>query len=534
MLGRLLGRPKAPWLVVELRPQLVEFPKPVSALLSMLPGLQERAPTSLDALRRLAKKVGDDPKIRGVAFVVPNMQTGWAGAKAVRDVFTTLRDAGKEVVVYLPEGGATAELYIGTAADRLYLSPQASLICLGVGAETRYYRGLLDKLGVELEPFAHGEFKTAMETLVRDSMSDAQREQVDALLSTLDAELRISMRSRGLDEAQVDAVFEHGFVRGPAAVEFGLADGLGYRDELPTILGVDKKQLMGAGRYLAFHGAEFMRGIRREPFIAVVEVHGAIGAPQSAKKVIASLRAARADSRVRGVVLHVDSPGGSALTSDLIHREVVRLKEKKPVVAYMGNVAASGGYYVSAPTDAIVAQPVTITGSIGVVSAALHAGGLLEKLGVKTEVVRKAPHADMFSLARTVDESERAILEREMKEFYESFVELVAEGRGRPTAAIEAVAQGRVWSGTDALGRGLVDRLGGIDVAGDEVRTRVGDESLALQRFESKRLDVAVPEPPSAPQAIAQLISPELAQVWPLLASRERVLLLALDVPRLR
>ncbi len=200
----------------------------------------------------------------------------------------------------------------------------------------------------------------------------------------------------------------------------------------------------------------------------------------------------------------------------------------------MGDVAASGGYYVAAPTDAIIAQPVTITGSIGVLSAGLHAGALLEKLGIRTEVIRLAPHADMFSPARRLDQAERDMLAREMREFYDSFVELVATGRGRPTAAIDEVARGRVWSGRDAFERGLVDQLGGMEVALAEIRKRASDPDLDLRLVEARRLDLPPAEPPPQPVVLASLLAPELAALWPLLASEERVLLYAPDIPAIR
>jgi len=230
-------------------------------------------------------------------------------------------------------------------------------------------------------------------------------------------------------------------------------------------------------------------------------------------------------------VLHVDSPGGSALASDRIHREVLRLSEKKPVVACFGDVAASGGYYVAAPAHAIVAQPVTITGSIGVVTAKVVASELLDAIGVRTETLRTAPHADMFSASRELTDEEHDIIDRETAGFYRVFVDVVAEGRGRSAEEIDGLARGRVWSGADAYARGLVDRLGGLGDALDEVRRRTGLPERIARRLEPRRvrprsLEVPAPEPPAA-----AALGPELRGLLTVLSSGDRVLLWA-PVPR--
>jgi protease-4 len=249
---------------------------------------------------------------------------------------------------------------------------------------------------------------------------------------------------------------------------------------------------------------------------------------------------ARRDRFAVGVVLHVNSPGGSALASDQIYREIVRLREKKPVVTCMGDVAASGGYYVAAPTDAIVADATTITGSIGVVTARVVARELFDTLGIKSETIRMAPHADMLSPSRDMSVDERAIIQRETEGFYRTFVGIVADGRKRGYDEMEPLARGRVWSGKDALERGLVDKLGGMEVALDEVRSRVKLPRPILDALEPaivrpRRLD----QPPAEPQKVAQAaslllgLSPDLLPLLSLAAGGERALYLALGVPRI-
>ena len=275
---------------------------------------------------------------------------------------------------------------------------------------------------------------------------------------------------------------------------------------------------------------------------------GPSGHARAPTKAIAALRQARRDKRVRGVLLHIDSPGGSATVSDSIHREVIRLKEKKPVVAWFGEIAASGGYYVGVAADAIVAQPATITGSIGVIAARLVAEDLLQGLGIRSQVIRLAPHADMLSPSRAPTDAERAILDREVDAFYRNFIALVAAGRGMTEAQVEEVAQGRVWSGRDAHRVGLVDRLGGFDVALAELQKRVGEGELELERIEPRRIDIPPAEPfhqplvdPRADPPLALLAaleglvqSPHNRALLELYAGGHRVLPLALDLPQIR
>ncbi|HJL37804.1 MAG TPA: signal peptide peptidase SppA, partial [Polyangiaceae bacterium LLY-WYZ-15_(1-7)] len=495
-LARRASRPRAPWVHVRLQRRLVELPHRRRRLLLRLLGLPEALPTALSTLRQLARRASTDPHVEGVVFTLPPLLVGWATASSLRGVLADLRAAGTRVVVHLPEGGSHKELYVASAADRVLLAPEATLICLGLAAEVRSYKGLLDQLGVAVEPFARAEYKTAMEPFAREAMSDAQREQLGALLDTLDGRLRDALgealRGRGRSDAELAAIFERGFLRGEDAVRYGLADGVCYEDELPLQLRAEGEgpppKTVRAPRYLGWWEARFLRPLRRPPHVAIVELQGTIAPGRKAERTIAAIRQARKDRRVRGVVLLVSSPGGSALTSDLLHRELVRLREKKPLVAYFADVAASGGYYVGAPAQAIVAQPTTLTGSIGVVSARLLAEDLLARLGIRTEVIRRAPHADMFSPARPLDEAERAILERELDGFYEAFVRIVAEGRGRPAEEIEPLARGRVWSGADAKERGLVDQLGGLDVAIQIVRERLGaGPELRARRLEPPR-----------------------------------------------
>lgn len=507
LLGRILGRPRSPWIHVRIRRQVVELSDPRRARLArFLPSLGRRLPTSLQTLRTLARYVGDDPRVEGVVFTLPPLAVGWGRARGLRDVLVSIRASGKKVAVFLPEGAAHKELYVASAADSILAPPQAPIVALGLSVQATYLKPLLEKLGIRVERFARAEYKTAAESLTRESMSEGQREQLEVLLATFEDELRSGLDGR----AELDRLYERGFLRGDEAKAQGVLDAIAYEDQLAAWLQPDasKPRLLRADRYYAHRASRFFRPVLRKPSLGVIAIEGAIMPGPKTDRVVAALRVARADRRVKGVLLHVDSPGGSATTSDLIHREVVRLAEAKPVVAFFGDVAASGGYYVAVPARSIVAQHTTITGSIGVVSARFDASGLLEKLGVRSETLRTAAHADMLSPTRELSDDERAILEREMDAHYRSFVALVAEGRGRAPEAIEAVAKGRVWSGRDAVTHGLVDRLGDMSVAIDLLREAVG-ASLDPVPITPKRLDVA-PEPSTEARAWLDLLRRDL------------------------
>jgi protease-4 len=552
-LMRSIGMPRESWVHVKIRPRLVEVDRPLHALARFVPGMATRRPTSLTAVRELVRTIAEDRRIEGVVFEIPGLHGGWSSASALRGQLEKLRGAKKRVVAWLPEGAGNRELYVASAADRVLTTPHATIAPLGVAASSRYVKSLLDKLGLQVEVHRRGEFKTAAEPAISESMSDAQREQVGALLDTVDRALVGALASRpGMTEAKVRELFDDAILTGKAALEAGLVDGLCYEDGLPQALAPDAKpppKLVRAPRYQRFRAARFFRPIGPRPYVAIVPIHGpivsggggpAIGAPPASQEaVVAAIREVAKSPRAVGVVLHVDSPGGSALASDIIHREVELLREKKPVVACMGEVAASGGYYVSAPAHAIVAQPLTITGSIGVVAARLVARDLLEGMGVKTEVLRRAPHADLLANPRPMDADEHAILEREIDAFYRTFVGIVAKGRKRSEDDIEPLARGRVWSGADAHARGLVDRLGGLDVALDEVRSRLSWVPGPLRALVDTRVvwphhgDMA-PIPVAAAMAgVASSLDPALAEIVSLVQGGDRMLYYAFGLPRI-
>jgi protease-4 len=423
--------------------------------------------------------------VHGLLIVVKSARLSIATATSLRGLVARARAAGKRVVVHLPNGGGTKETYVAAGADEVLLGPQAELAPVGILATTPYVRTALDRLGLVPEVHARGRYKTAAEPFERASMSEAQREQLEAVLDRLHEVLvRAIADGRKVAEARARAMVDQAPYVGEKAVEAGLVDALAYEDELAKRLSSDGRpvSVRPSHRYLGSRRALRSRALQPLAVIAVIRVHGAIagasGLPFPAmaidEKIISVVRLARANPLVRGVILHIDSPGGSALASDRIHHELVRLAAEKPLVACMGSVAASGGYYLAAAAHEIVAQPTTITGSIGVISARLVIEPCLARLGIVTEVLQRGAHARLLDPTVALNEDSKRALDREIEQVYGAFLRVVARGRNRSVDEIEPLAQGRVWTGADAHARGLVDRLGGLEQALEALRPRIG------------------------------------------------------------
>ena len=502
--------PIGTYVVVEIDGRLDELPP------SRRWSLQPRRHFSLHELGRIVDEMAKDPRTSGLALVVKSVRGGFAAATSLRDVILRTRAAGKQVVVHLPLGGGTKEAYFGVAADRLLLGPQAMLAPVGVLASTRYVRGALDRAGVVPEVYARGRYKTAAESVQRTSMSEPQREQMDAVLDGLHRELVHAIRDgRHMDEGRARAIVDGAPYLGEQAVAAGLAHGVAYDDELGKRLTADGRvpRVLEGDGYLRSRRSLRPSALQSLAAIGVIPVHGIIagggGLPFRSmavdERVMAAVRRARMNPLVHGVILHVDSPGGAALASDRIHRELVRLAAEKPLVASMGSVAASGGYYVAVAAHEIVAQPTTITGSIGVVSARIVLEPLLSRLGIATEVLQRGAHARFLDPFLPLDESDKQAVSREIDGIYDAFVKVVAHGRNRPVAEIEPLAQGRVWTGADAQLNGLVDRLGGFDTALEAVRDRIGAGA--------KKLRVVVLQPPRRPVTALEAAGGDAAQV---------------------
>ena len=425
---------------------------------------------------------------------------GWAGTQELRSALIALREADKPCVAYA-ETYSTSSYHLASACEHIVLAPSGVGMVIGVAASTTYYAGTFEKLGIEAEMEHVGDFKTAVEPYERSEPSEAAIEAMDSLLDSLWGQWVAEVATgRGVGEGQVQAWVDEPSISPQSALERGIVDALAFpdqvrrrvpratEDEWLALLQEpleepqrgesrepdEDKQLTPLKEYLKDLRGEWSSASSQ---IAVVHAAGTIvsgeaegglfGSQALADRTFAKWMAEiRGDDDVAAVVLRIDSPGGSGLASDMIWREIERTRATgRPVVVSMANAAASGGYYMSAPADWIVAQPATITGSIGVFGGKINLSGAYEKLGLTQTTFKRGAQADLFSPTSGFDEAGRQVYRAFLLDFYERFLSRVADGRGMTRDEVHAVAQGRVWTGEQALERGLVDALGGLDVA---------------------------------------------------------------------
>jgi protease IV len=475
----------------------------------------ELKPHLREMIERLDKAAKDD-KISGVVLRIRSPEFGPGKIDELRGAIARLRAAGKKVYADV-DSGMTKDYLIASACDEIILPSSGSLMLTGLAAEVTFYKSLLDKIGVDAEIIQVGDFKGAAEPLTRTGMSPEFRRQFEAVIDDYYDQLITTVAAdRHLDQAQVKSLIDEGLFTAERAKEAKLIDRVCYEDELVAGL----KESLGADEvvldrhygkkkfdtdYSGFGGfmklMEAVMGVEqsasssnRLPRIALVYAVGPIVSGESksgpfseessvgSDTLIKALRDAKQSERVKAILLRVDSPGGSALASDLIWREIAT--SDKPVVVSMGNVAASGGYYISMGADKIFAEPGTLTGSIGVVGGKMAVRGLLDKVGINVETISRGKNADSLSAITPFSESEREAWLRLMKDTYHQFTSKAAEGRKMDGAKIETLAQGRIFTGRMAVANGLVDKLGTLNDALAEAKTLAGlkaDDKVELQ-----------------------------------------------------
>jgi protease-4 len=440
-------------------------------------------------LRALHEGAGDDRVLGLIAKVGGELP--WAVMQELRLAVRAFAEHGKPTLAWaetLGEGsGSMTAFVLASAFDEIWLQPGGEVGVLGVGVETTFLRGALDKVGVEPQIAQRHEYKNAADTIMRTQYTQAHREALDRLAESVYTDaVDMIAEGRGMPAAQVRHLVDTGPRTAPQAHDVGLVDHLGYRDQayeaMRSRVGPDA-QLLFADRWAPPRRPHLPA--RRTGHVALIEVTGSIASGRSTRgpmgrqvgsdSIGAALRAATGDDKVRAVVLRIDSPGGSAVASDTIWRQVCLVREAgKPVVVSMGSVAASGGYYVACPADVIVALPATLTGSIGVFGGKVVVRELMERLGLTTGTISHGARSLMYSPRRSFSDDERERLDATLDAIYADFIAKVAQGRRRPIDEIEAIARGRVWTGTDALRIGLVDELGGIRDALRIARSRAG------------------------------------------------------------
>ena len=469
-------------LILRIGGELVETP-PNDVLGQVTGGARAQTVRSyVEALRR-AK---DDPRIESVLIVPTPVQSAyWGKVQEIRDAVLDFKTSGKRISAYLEYAGER-EYYLASAADRVYLVPTSSLDVAGIATYEVFLKGTLDKIGTQADFEKIGDYKTAPNQLTQTTFTPAHREMTESLTRDMYEQL-----VRGIAEArkktvdEVRALIDQGPFLAGQAVSAGLVDTLAYEDQLDDHGAVSKSGTVEGERYNRARGSLRARGA---PRVAVVYVSGIInsgdggfdplnGAVAGSNQLVKAIRSARADDAVRAIVVRIDSPGGSSIASDVIWRELTVTKNEKPerpLVASMSDLAASGGYYVAMAAPHIVAQPATLTGSIGIYGGKFVTGGTFDKLGANIEEVVIGRNAGLESPKRPFNESERQKLRDQISAFYKGFVEKVAASRKMPVERVEQLAQGRVWTGSQARGHGLVDVLGGLDRAIALAKERAG------------------------------------------------------------
>ena len=455
----------------------------------------------LDDILSSIRKAKENEDIKGIYIQATSLGAGFASLEEIRDALKDFKESGKFIVAY---GDTYTQnlYYLSSVADKVLLNPQGMLEWRGLAATPMFFKDLLEKIGVEMQIFKVGTYKSAVEPFISTEMSPANREQVNVYLSSIWGQITSSVaESRNLSVEALNKEADRMLMFYPAeeSVKNGLVDTLIYKNDvrnyLKTLIGIDEDDRMPV------LGIQDMINVKKNVprdksgnVIAVYYAYGEIDGGSSAstdeginsEKVIKDLRKLKDDENVKAVVLRVNSPGGSAYGSEQIWYAVNQLKKEKPVIVSMGDYAASGGYYIACNADTIVAEPTTLTGSIGIFGMMPNAKGLTEKLGVNFDVVKTNPYADFGNLTRPMNDGEKGLMQMYVNKGYELFLTRCSDGRGISMEELDKIAQGRVWTGSTAKELGLVDELGGLDKALEIAIAKAGVDAYTVMNYPKK------------------------------------------------
>jgi protease-4 len=435
----------------------------------------------LDKILKSIKEAEKDVNIQGIFLNLTDVQCAPATLEAIRNGLISFKKSGKFIVSY-SDNYTQRAYYLATAADKIYLNKEGSIELKGLSLQVMFYKGLLEKLDIEPQVIRHGKFKSAVEPYILDKMSEANKEQLMTYLnSTWQHITKGISETRKIDLDVIQKTADNLGLEDPAeALKLKFVDGLMYKDELLSEL--RKRVKLTENEDISFISiATYSKAakssgesVRTKDKIAVIYATGEIVDGEGTDKTIGGeslskeIRAARLDDNIKAVVLRVNSPGGSALASEIIWREVALTKAKKPVVVSMGDYAASGGYYIACAASAIVAEPTTLTGSIGVFGMVPNIKNLLnKKLGITVDIVKTNAHSDYMNLYRPLDKFEYDAIQKSIERIYGTFIKRVGDGRKMDVASVDSIGQGRIWSGVDGKRLGLVDEIGGLQTAID-------------------------------------------------------------------
>ncbi len=452
-----------------------------------------------DMLETLTDAENDD-RIKGIFMDMSSVSAGMATSEELRNALLKFKQSGKFIIAHA-DYYTHKSYYLASVADKVYLTPEGELQLMGLSANIMMFKSLLEKIGVEPEIIRHGKFKSAVEPFMLDEISEANRLQTGRYIGSLwETMLKGISEQRGISVADLNKYADSLTISSAkAAKHYNLVDDLKYHDqvidELKTLCETDEDADLETVSFSDYINSE-KEGKESKKFtkdrIAVIYAVGSIVSGKGNDGEIGSetlakaIRDARKDKNVKAIVLRINSPGGSALASEVMWRETVLAEQAKPLIVSMGDVAASGGYYIACNADTIVAQPNTITGSIGVFGLLFNTTGLMKKIGVNVSHVNTNAYSDLANPSRKMTDYERNIIQKGVEDVYGTFIKHVAEGRGMTTAQIDSIGQGRVWSGADAQAIGLVDVMGGLDDALEIAREKANLDNYRLKEYPEK------------------------------------------------
>lgn len=467
-----------------------------------IPGFNNTKRLGLDDLVSAIEKAKTEDKIKGIYLKIDNVMAGYSACEEIRNALIDFKEESGKFIYAYSEVYSQKAYYLATSADKIFINPEGMLMFSGISSKRMFFKKALEKLGIEMQVIRHGKFKAAVEPFMYDKMSDENREQVEVYIGSIwNSILNGISASRNISKEDLNKIADENMIFQNTSVLLNnnLVDSIIYEDQVLDFL--REKTGTKANKEIKAHSVSDMKtvvlkrkqkGLAKDK-IAVIYGAGSIGmsGPNSmgdqaisGPNLAREIRLARIDSTIKAIVFRVNSPGGSALASELIWREVKLATEAKPVVVSMGDLAASGGYYIACPADTIVANPSTITGSIGVFGVIPNTQELFEdKLGINTDVVKTNDLSDMPSLRRKLTKTERALMQNMVEEVYATFVNHVAEGRGMTFEQVDEIGQGRVWTGENAKELGLVDVLGDLNDA-----IKIAEEMAGLEFYRIVKL----------------------------------------------
>lgn len=432
-----------------------------------------KKPLSMYEIWMNIKKARVDKRIKCLILHLGYIQCDWAKINELRDIILDFKESGKKVYAVIDEAvDFDKEYYLATACNHIILQPMGSLVINGIGGYVPFFKRSLDKLGIEAEVEHVEEYKTAYNMFTEEGFTPAHRQMMESLYGNIFSNyVKVIAQARGKSEEEIKTIINHGYFQGENAKESGLVDECFYEDEIENLITGQGEKIsrITHEQYLKIKPSSV--GINKGKKIALIYGTGTIHTGESMYNTMGSttiarwLKKARKDRSVSAVVFRVDSPGGSVVASDIIAREVALTKKEKPIIVSMSDVAGSGGYWVSLPANKIIAQPQTLTGSIGVIFGKFNLVNLYKKLGITSERLIYGERADIFSPFRRLTPEERSLLKKEIIWSYDKFLTKVSENRNMGKEEVDRIGKGRVWTGSQAKELGLIDEIGGLSRA---------------------------------------------------------------------